>query len=140
MGITQYRSIRPALAILFFCFAATGLGCNPALLPAQDTPESYVSVWAQLNPEVLETAGSPGSLQGEFRAAAKSRDDQAARKSWQRFVDEFDPKEGYFEDGMHARLVEWAKMELVRLQHRASGDVEAERTQIAIMRQKAERD
>jgi hypothetical protein len=138
MGITQYRSIRPALAILFFCFAATGLGCNPALLPAQDTPGSYLSVWAQLNPEVLEIASSPGTLLGEFRAAAKVRDDQTAASSWQRFVDEFDPQDGYFEDGMHARLVEWAKMELVRLHHRASGDVEAERAQIAIMRDKAE--
>ena len=61
-----------------------------------------------------------------------------APSSWQRFVDEFDPQDGYFEDGMHARLVEWAKMELLRLHHRASGDVEAERAQIAIMRDKAE--
>ena len=136
MGITHCWPI----STLFFLLAVTVLGCNPALLPAQDELTPYVSVWAQLNPEVLETAGSPGTLQGEFRAAAKARDDQAARKSWQRFVDEFDPKDGYFEDGMHARFVEWAKMELVRLQHRASSDVEAERAQIAIMRQKAERD
>ena len=125
---------------LFFWLVVVTLGCVPALSPAQDELTPYVSVWAQLNPEVLEIASSPGSLQGEFRAAAKARDDQAARKSWQRFVDEFDPKDGYFEDGMHARFVEWAKMELVRLQHRASSDVEAERAQIAIMRQKAERD
>lgn len=125
---------------LFFWLVVVTLGCVPALSSAQDELTPYVSVWAQLNPEVLEIASSPGSLQGEFRAAAKARDDQAARKSWQRFVDEFDPKDGYFEDGMHARFVEWAKMELVRLQHRASSDVEAERAQIAMMRQKAERD
>ncbi len=136
MGVTNCRSI----SALFFGLAVTLLACNPALLPAQDERTPYVSVWAQLNPEVLGTSDSPGSLQGEFRAAAKARNDQAARKSWQRFVDEFDPKDGYFEDGMHARLVEWAKMELVRLQHRSSGDAEAERAQIAIMRQKAERD
>ncbi len=136
MGVTRYRPI----STLFFWLAVTVLACNPVLLPAQDELTPYVSVWAQLNPEVLETASSPGSLQGEFRAAAKARDDQSARKSWQRFVDDFEPKDGYFEDGMHARLVEWAKMELVRLQHRASGDVEAERAQIAIMWQKAERD
>jgi len=66
------------------------------------------------------------------------RGDQLALRSWQRFVDEFDPKDGYFEDGMHARLVEWAKMELVRLQHRARGDVPAEQAQIAMMRRKVE--
>jgi len=136
MNVTHCRSIRA----LFFWLAATVFACNPALLPAQDTLSPYVSVWAQLNPGVLEIASLPGSLLGEFRAAAKARDDQAARKSWQRFIDEFEPKDGYFEDGMHARLVEWAKMELERLQHRASGDVEAERAQIAIMRQKAEQD
>ena len=136
MGVTRSRSI----STLFFWVAVTVLACNPALSPAQDRLTPYVSVWAQLNPEVLEIESSPGSLLGEFRAAAKARDDQAARNSWQRFVNEFDPEDGYFEDGMHARLVEWAKMELVRLHHRASGDVEAERAQIAIMRQKAERD
>ena len=136
MGVTHCRLIRA----LFFLLAVTVLACNTVQLPAQDELTPYVSVWAQLNPEVLEIESSPGSLLGEFRAAAKARDDQAARKSWQRFVDEFDPKDGYFEDGMHARFVEWAKMELVRLQHRASSDVEAERAQIAIMRQKAERD
>jgi len=136
MGVTHCRLIRA----LFFWLAATVLACNPALLPAQDALAPYVSVWAQLNPEVLEIASSPGSLLGEFRAAAKARDDQVAAKSWQQFVDEFDPEDGYFEDGMHARLVEWAKMELVRLHHRASGDVEAERAQIAIMRNKAERE
>lgn len=136
MRVRHYWSIRT----LFFLLVVTLLGCGQALLPAQDELTPYVSVWAQLNPEVLDTAASPGSLQGEFHAAAKARDDQAARKSWQLFVDEFEPKDGYFEDGMHARLVEWAKMELVRLQHRASSDVEAERAQITIMRQKAERD
>ncbi|MDX2505041.1 MAG: hypothetical protein QNL62_11290 [Gammaproteobacteria bacterium] len=125
---------------LFFWLVVAVFGCVPALSPAQDELTPYVSVWAQLNPEVLETASSPGSLQGEFRTAAKVRGDQAARRSWQRFVDEFDPKDGFFEDGMHARLVEWAKMELVRLQHRARGDVKAEQAQIAIMRRKAERD
>ena len=138
MGVTHCRSIRPAFAILFFWLAATVLGCNPALLPTQDAPGSYLSVWAQLNPEMLEIASSPGTLLGEFRAAAKARDDQTAARRWQRFVDEFEPQDGYFEDAMHARLVEWAKMELVRLHHRASGDVEAERAQIAIMRDKAE--
>lgn len=136
MGVTLCRSISK----LFFWVAATVLACNPVLLPAQDELTPYVSVWAQLNPEVLEIASSPGSLLGEFRTAAKALDDQAARNGWQRFVDEFEPEDGYFEDGMHARLVDWAKMELVRLHHRASGDIEAERAQIAIMRQKAERD
>ena len=136
MGVTRSRSI----STLFFLVAVTVLACNSALSLAQDRLTPYVSVWAQLNPEVLEIESTSGSLLGEFRAAAKARDDQAARKSWRRFVDEFDPKDGYFEDGMHARFVERAKMELVRLQHRASSDVEAERAQIAIMRQKAERD
>jgi hypothetical protein len=136
MGVTYCRWA----GVLFYWFVVAVLGYVPALSLAQDELAPYVSVWAQLNPGVLNAANSPGSLQGEFRAAAKARGDQAARRSWQRFVDEFDPKDGYFEDGMHARLVEWAKMELVRLQHRARGDVQAERAQIAIMRQKAERD
>ena len=114
------------------------LGYVPALSLAQDELTPYISVWAQLNPEVLESPSSPGSMQGEFRAAAKARGDQVAFRSWQRFVEEFDPKDGYFEDGMHARLVEWAKMELVRLQHRARGDVLAEQAQIAMMRREAE--
>jgi len=136
MGVTSCRS---AVALFFWLVVAV-LGYVPALSLAQDELTPYVSVWAQLNPEVLESPSSPGSLQGEFRAAAKVRGDQAARRSWQRFVEEFDPKDGYFEDGMHARLVEWAKMELVRLQHRARGDVPAEQAQVAIMRRKAERD
>jgi hypothetical protein len=136
MSVTHGRSIRA----VYFWLALTMLVCCPALLSAQDELTPYVSVWAQLNPEVFETADSPGSLLGEFRAAAKADDDQAARNGWQRFVDDFDPTDGFFEDGMHARFVEWAKMELVRLQYRASGDIEAERAQIAIMRQQAERD
>lgn len=114
------------------------LGCFPALSIAQDELTPYVSVWAQLNPEVLESPSSMGSLQGEFLTAAKARSDHVALRSWQRFVEEFDPKDGYFEDGMHARLVEWAKMELVRMRHRASGDVQAEQAQIAMMRREAE--
>jgi hypothetical protein len=136
MGVTHCRSIRA----LFFWLAATMLVYNPALLPAHDALAPYISVWAQPNPDVLEIASSPGSLLGEFRAAAKARDDQAAVNSWQRFVNEFNPEDGYFEDGMHARLVEWAKMELVRLHHRATGDVEAERAQIAVMRNKVEQE
>ena len=136
MDVTNCRPI----GSLFFWLAVAVFACNPALSAAQDELAPYVSVWAQLNPEVFERPVSPGSLQGEFRAAAKSRNDQTARRNWQRFVDEFDPKDGYFEDGMHARLVEWAKMELVRLQHRASGDLEAEEQQIAMMRRKAERE
>ena len=134
MGVTHCRSIRA----LFFWLAATMLAFNPALLSAHDAPAPYVSVWAQLNPDVPEITSSPGSLLGEFRAAAKARNDQEAVNSWQRFISEFDPQDGYFEDGMHARLVEWAKMELVRLHHRATGDVEAERAQIAVMRNKVE--
>jgi hypothetical protein len=136
MGVT---SSRPAGSLLVSLVVAV-LGCIPALSFAQDELTPYVSVWAQLNPEVLESPSSPGSLQGEFRTAAMVGGDLAARRGWQRFVEEFDPKDGYFEDGMHARLVEWAKMELVRLQHRARGDVQAEQAQIAIMRRKAERD
>jgi hypothetical protein len=136
MGVTSSRSVGSLLVALVVAV----LGYVPALSLAQDELTPYVSVWAQLNPEVLESPSSPGSLQGEFRAAAKMGGDQLALRSWQRFVDEFDPKDGYFEDGMHARLVEWAKMELVRLQHRARGDVAAEQAQVAIMRRKAERD
>jgi hypothetical protein len=136
MNATQGRKI----STLYSCLAFEMLAYCPAILSAQDALAPYVSVWAQLNPEVFETVDSPGSLLGEFRAAAKAGDDQTARKDWQRFVDDFDPQDGFFEDGMHARFVEWAKMELVRLQHRASGDLAAERAQIAIMRQQAERD
>ena len=123
---------------LLVSFVVAVLGCFPALSIAQDERTPYVSVWAQLNPEVLESPSSTGSLQGEFLTAAKARSDQVALSSWQRFVEEFDPKDGYFEDGMHARLVEWAKMELVRMRHRASGDVQAEQAQIAMMRREAE--
>ena len=136
MSVMHGRSI----SALFFWLTLTMLACCSAQPSAQDELTPYVSVWAQLNPEVFETADSPGSLLGEFRAAAKAADDQAARKDWQRFIDDFDPEDGFFEDGMHARFVEWAKMELLRLQYRASGDVEAERAQITIMRKQAERD
>ena len=131
-------SLRQLVRVLIVWFAIAGLGCTETSPPEQQSLAPYVSVWAQLNPNVFEMANSPGSLLGEFHAAAKTRDDQTARDSWQRFIDEFDPTDGYFEDGMHARLVEWAKMELVRLQHRASGDVDAEQAQIAEMRKKAE--
>lgn len=134
MSVTRGRSI----SAFYVWVALTMLVCCPALLSAQDELRPYVSVWAQLNPEVFESADSPGSLMGEFRAAAKAGDDQTARNGWQRFVDDFDPQDGFFEDGMHARFVEWAKMELVRLHYRASGNVEAERLQIKIMRQQAE--
>lgn len=136
MSVTHVLSIRT----LCFWLALMMLACCPALLSAQDGLTPYVSVWAQLNPDVFETADSPGSLLGEFLAAAKAADDQAARDGWQRFVDDFDPEDGFFEDGMHARFVEWAKMELLRLQYRARGDIDAEREQIAIMRQQAEGD
>ena len=123
---------------LLFLLAVTALGCLETPAPEKQATDPYVSVWAQLNPDVFESENSPGSLLGEFREVAKVRDDQAALNSWQQFLKEFNPQDGYYEDGMHARFVEWAKMEVVRLQHRANGDGEAEQAQIEVMRKKAE--
>lgn len=132
MRTEQTRS----LYTLLFWAVVTGIACHPVISSAQDPAQPYLSVWAQLNPEVFEAMTQPGSLMGEFQAAARTRDEQSAMRNWQQFVDEFDPEDGYYEDGMHVRLVEWAKMELVRLQHRASGDSEAEQLQITRMREK----
>jgi hypothetical protein len=116
----------------------TVLGCTSQTAISQNGSGPYVSVWAQLYPESLKKTLVSGSLLGEFTAAAKARDELTALERWESFLDEFEPEDGYFEDAMHVRLVEWARMELVRLQLRLSGDHEAEDALIAKMRRVAE--
>ena len=133
------RQLFLALALIVGA-VIVGQGCangGPSTEERVVTP--YVSVWLLLYPESSQNTAATGSLRGDFNSAANAGNDQAAYDRWHQFLQAYDPKDGVFEDGMHVRLVEWARMEVVRLDHRAAGDAEAERAQIEAMRRSASR-
>ena len=124
-----------ALAVL------TGAGCAdaaPQHQPADDARVSYQSVWAALFPDTLTNTGPPGSLQGDFHSAARSRTLAQARTAWAAFLAYHDPPDGFYEDAMHARRCEWARIEVQRLAYLAAGDETAATEQFEKMRQMAQ--
>jgi hypothetical protein len=94
------------LALLVVCLAA----CDPGGAP-DETASPYHSVWAELYPATLRFDTSTDNLQGAFRFAAAARTPPEAQSRWSRFLSEWDPPYGEFEDAMHANLVAWAKLE-----------------------------
>lgn len=78
---------------------------------------AYHSVWSQLYPGSLRRDLPANSLQGEFLVAATAETPEIADERWTKFLSDWEPPDGAYEDAMHARLVDWAKLEMQRLQH-----------------------
>ena len=99
--------------------------------------QTYKSVWRQLYPTTLNQSVTTDSLQGHFRHAASAQTLDTASDQWFLFLSEWKPEDGLFEDGMQARLVDWAELELKRSQFllddnpAAAQDIEAELRQLA---------
>jgi hypothetical protein len=83
---------------------------------------AYRSIWAELYPATLSPEPTAGTLQGSFFHAAAADTEAAADSGWTAFLTEWEPDENGFEDAMHARFVEWARLERERLRHLERND------------------
>ena len=130
--------MKPSRILLLLAALAMLSGCVSTTQNTEEVQAPYRSLWAQLYPETLtRAAADEGSLQGRFMSAARSDTPEQSKLLWRQLLKEFDPADGFFEDAMHAHLVKWAKMEMVRLQYRLENNLAAEREQSAQMRQYA---
>jgi hypothetical protein len=97
----------------------------------------HASCWSELVPEPA-VAAAPGTLRGDFEAAARVRGLEASIVAWQAFLAAHDPGEQGYEDAIHARLVNWARDELRRAEALRRGDDEAAARIEAALRRRAE--
>ncbi len=86
-------------------------------------PVAYQSVWSQLYPATLNQSANAETLMGGFKYAAATQSLTGARSRWTAFLGEWRPQNGQFEDGLHARLVTWAELEMRRVHLLESGDL-----------------
>ena len=107
-------AIRLPAALVFILL--TLLACNSADAPLEDTL-AYRSMWAELYPDSLHRELSHGTLQGAFFFAAFADSQAAVEERWAKFLSDWTPGNGEFEDAMHANLVTWAELELQRLEY-----------------------
>ena len=88
---------------------------------------AYRSVWNQLYPASLKQSPDADSLQSRFIHAASAQTLDVAIKRWSSFLGEWRPQNGQFENGMQARLVSWAELEMQRTRHLETGNLTAAR-------------
>lgn len=88
---------------------------------------AYRSVWSQLYPASLKQSPDADTMQGCFIHAVSAQTLDVAVKRWSSFLGEWKPQDGQFEDGMHARLVSWAELEMQRTRHLESGNLTSAR-------------
>jgi len=100
----------PVFVLLLFTLTA----CDPGGTPG-DTALTYRSMWSELYPATLQIEYSTDTLQGAFHFAAAAQTQLEAQHRWSRFLAEWGPLNGEFEDAMHANLVAWAKLERRRV-------------------------
>ena len=115
--ILRYTSV---LAVVLLTLA----GCAPVEKPA-DVASAYRSVWAELYPASLAKQPAEGTLYGDFYHAAASQTQTMAERRWERFLSDWMPANGEFEDASHARFVNWAKLEIQRLQYLKQENISA---------------
>ncbi|MCB1908525.1 MAG: hypothetical protein KDH15_14240 [Rhodocyclaceae bacterium] len=84
--------------------------------------DAYRSVWASLFPPSPSPDGGRSPLQQDFASAASSVSQAEAMERWTRFLSDWAPADGQFEDGMQARLVNWAELERERLRYLMRGE------------------
>jgi len=120
------------LLAIGYWLLAIGSGCTNET-PDTDSPSPYQSVWAELSPATLTRPRTAGTLLGDFHTAADAREQNRAHDLWADFLARHDPADGYFEDAMQARLVEWTRMEVVRLNYLRAGDSAAVARQVEKM-------
>jgi hypothetical protein len=101
----------PVFVLLLFSLIA----CDPGGTPG-DAASTFRSMWSELYPATLQIEYSTDTLEGAFRFAAAAQTPLEAKNRWSRFLAEWDPPNGEFEDAMHANLVAWAKLERRRVE------------------------
>lgn len=112
--------------------------CLLLTLSACAAPQAeHTSLWSELAPEPA-VAAAPGTLRGDFEAAARTQGMDAAISAWRDFLAAYGADESGYEDAMHARLVSWARDELRRAEALRRGDVEAAARIEAVLRRRAE--
>lgn len=111
----------PVFVLLLFGLTA----CDPGGTLGETHP-AYRSIWSELYPATLQIEYSTDTLQGAFRFAAAAQNPLEAKNRWSKFLTEWDPLNGEFEDAMHANLVAWAKLELRRVDALVNDPVELE--------------
>ena len=115
--ILRYTSV---LAVVLL----TLVGCA-AVEKSADVASAYRSVWAELYPDTLAKQHAEGTLYGDFYHAATSQTQTIAERRWERFLSDWTPANGEFEDASHARFVNWAKLEKQRLQYLKQENISA---------------
>lgn len=110
------RTIALVLALM------TLVACTTVDRPTGDT-QAYRSIWSELFPKTLRRELGQDSLQGAFYFAAAAKSQAAAQERWTKFLSDWAPAHGGFEDAMHARFVTWAELEMQRLQYLKAGDL-----------------
>ena len=127
--ILRYTSV---LAVVLLALA----GCAP-IEKSADVASAYRSVWAELYPDTLAKQHAEGTLYGDFYHAAASQTQTMAERRWERFLSDWMPANGEFEDASHARFINWAKLEKQRLQYLKQENIAAAETTRRELRQTA---
>ena len=88
----------------------------------------------ELYPESKAPKAAPGSIQGDFFSCVQAGSLQEANRKWKNFLSEYVPEDGFYEDAVHIRYVEWAQAEMERIRLLEKGDIAAEQRLIEKMK------
>lgn len=128
----QYVGIVLRWKFLLLLTASMGLFLLNA---CTDESKQYRSVWAEVYPESKAPKLSPGSIQEDFFQCVQARSLADAEKKWTGFLSRHVPQDGFYEDAVHIRYVEWAKGEMERIRLLQNGDAEGEQRLVEKMMQ-----
>lgn len=96
--------------------AAIGALAGVCLLLAAGCSGTGAQQYAPLfAPVKTATAASPGTLRGDYDAAARARDLREAASLWEQFLKRHKPVDGEYEDAFQKRLIDSATYELIRV-------------------------
>lgn len=88
--------------------------------------KQYRSVWAEVYPDSKAPKTVPGSIQQDFFLCVQADSLEDAEKKWAGFLSRHAPQDGFYEDAVHARYVEWAQGEMERIRLLQNEDAEGE--------------
>ncbi len=111
------NKIRLAISWLILVWAAFFVIACQTVNDHDAQTVAYRSVWSQLYPTSVNQSPDTNTLHGRFIYAVSAQSLDVAKKLWSTFLSEWKPKNGYFEDGMHARLISWAELEMQRTRY-----------------------
>ena len=120
--------------VVFICLLLL-IACNST---STDEESQYRSVWTEVYPESSAPKVSPGSIQEDFFLCVQADSLQDAENKWTGFLSRHVPQDGFYEDAVHIRYVEWAKGEMERIRLLQNGDAEGEQRLVEKMMQLSE--